>query len=114
MPCSLSQLLARLLRCCGPIDWLKMTLSGFWPIQPSASGICFCLYGLFTAGIFHLMTHASSRPLFLGAGSLYTVSNEQDMRKMGGLKTSAYYYRTFLIATLAIAGIPGLAGFLQR
>lgn len=76
-----------------------------------------CGVASFTAGIFHLMTHAFFKALlFLGAGSvIHAMSNEQDMRKMGGLKNHLpITYRTFLIATLAIAGIPGLAGFFSK
>jgi NADH-quinone oxidoreductase subunit L len=76
-----------------------------------------CGVGAFSAGIFHLMTHAFFKGLlFLGAGSvIHAVSGEQDMRKMGGLKT--YIPTTFitmLIATAAIAGIPPLAGFWSK
>lgn len=73
--------------------------------------------GAFAAGIFHLMTHAFFKALlFLGSGSvIHALSGEQDMRKMGGLwqkiPTTA---RTFLIAALAIAGIPPLAGFFSK
>ncbi len=76
-----------------------------------------CGVGAFTAGVFHLMTHAFFKALlFLGSGSvIHALSGEQDMRKMGALwdkipKTS----RTFLIASLAIAGIPPLAGFFSK
>ena len=76
-----------------------------------------CGVGAFSAGIFHLMTHAFFKGLlFLGAGSvIHAVGGEQDMRKMGGLKT--YIPTTFtvmLIATTAIAGIPPLAGFWSK
>ena len=76
-----------------------------------------CGAGAFSAGIFHLMTHAFFKGLlFLGAGSvIHAVAGEQDMRKMGGLKS--YIPWTFLtmgIATLAIAGIPPLAGFWSK
>jgi NADH-quinone oxidoreductase subunit L len=76
-----------------------------------------CGVGAFSAGIFHLMTHAFFKGLlFLGAGSvIHAVGGEQDMRKMGGLKS--YIPWTFLtmgIATVAIAGIPPLAGFWSK
>ncbi len=73
--------------------------------------------GAFTAGIFHLMTHAFFKALlFLGSGSvIHALSGEQDMQKMGALwskiPTTA---RTFLVASLAIAGIPPLAGFFSK
>ncbi len=73
--------------------------------------------GAFAAGIFHLMTHAFFKALlFLGAGSvIHALSNEQDLRKMGGLKKSMpVTYWTFLIAALAIAGVPPLAGFVSK
>ncbi|HEY3054204.1 MAG TPA: NADH-quinone oxidoreductase subunit L [Thermoanaerobaculia bacterium] len=73
--------------------------------------------GAFTAAIFHLMTHAFFKAcLFLAAGSvIHGVGGEQDMRKMGGLKQ--YMPRThwtMLVATVAIAGIPPLAGFFSK
>ncbi len=76
-----------------------------------------CGAGAFSAGIFHLMTHAFFKGLlFLGAGSvIHAVGGEQDMRKMGGLKTYIpITFTTMLIATLAIAGIPPLAGFWSK
>ena len=76
-----------------------------------------CGVGAFSAGIFHLMTHAFFKGLlFLAAGSvIHAVGGEQDMRKMGGLRS--YIPWTFLtmgIATLAIAGIPPFAGFWRK
>jgi len=73
--------------------------------------------GAFTAGVFHLMTHAFFKAcLFLGSGSvIHALSGEQDMRYMGGLKKHMpYTWITFLVSTLAIAGIPGLAGFFSK
>jgi NADH-quinone oxidoreductase subunit L len=73
--------------------------------------------GAFSAGIFHLMTHAFFKALlFLGAGSvIHSLSGEQDLRKMGGLwNTVPATSRPFLIATLAIAGMPPLAGFFSK
>ncbi|MGB2666611.1 MAG: NADH-quinone oxidoreductase subunit L, partial [Candidatus Acidiferrum sp.] len=73
--------------------------------------------GAFSAGIFHLMTHAFFKALlFLGAGSvIHALSGEQDLRKMGGLwDTVPATSRPFLIATLAIAGMPPLAGFFSK
>jgi NADH-quinone oxidoreductase subunit L len=73
--------------------------------------------GAFSAGIFHLMTHAFFKALlFLGAGSvIHALSGEQDLRKMGGLwNTVPRTSRPFLIATLAIAGMPPLAGFFSK
>jgi NADH-quinone oxidoreductase subunit L len=70
-----------------------------------------CGVGAFSAGIFHLMTHAFFKGLlFLAAGSvIHAVGGEQDMRKMGGLwKKIPWTWITMLIATCAIAGIPGL------
>jgi NADH-quinone oxidoreductase subunit L len=76
-----------------------------------------CGVGAFTAGIFHLMTHAFFKGLlFLAAGSvIHAMSGEQDMQKMGALsgKIRATYV-TMLTATLAIAGIPPLAGFFSK
>ena len=76
-----------------------------------------CGVGAYVAGMFHVMTHAFFKAcLFLGSGSvIHAMGGEQDMRKMGGLKSKLpVTYRTFLIATLAIAGIPPLAGFFSK
>ncbi|MGB7631189.1 MAG: NADH-quinone oxidoreductase subunit L [Candidatus Deferrimicrobium sp.] len=76
-----------------------------------------CGVGAFTAGIFHLMTHAFFKALlFLGSGSvIHALSGEQDMRKMGGLKKYVpVTFVTMFVATLAIAGIPGLSGFFSK
>jgi NADH-quinone oxidoreductase subunit L len=76
-----------------------------------------CGVGAFSAGIFHLMTHAFFKALlFLAAGSvIHAMGGEQDMRKMGGLsKKIKYTYVTMLVATLAISGIPPLAGFFSK
>ena len=73
--------------------------------------------GAFAAGIFHLYTHAFFKALlFLGSGAvIHALHGEQDMRRMGGLKTALpTTYWTFLIGTLAIAGIPPLAGFFSK
>jgi NADH-quinone oxidoreductase subunit L len=76
-----------------------------------------CGVGSYAAGIFHLMTHAFFKGLlFLAAGSvIHAMGGEQDMMKMGALrkKIPATYW-TMLIATLAIAGIPGFAGFFSK
>jgi NADH-quinone oxidoreductase subunit L len=71
----------------------------------------------YAAGIFHLVTHAFFKALlFLGAGSvIHALHGEQDMRRMGGLKRlMPVTYWTMLAATLAIAGIPPLAGFFSK
>jgi NADH-quinone oxidoreductase subunit L len=76
-----------------------------------------CGVAAFSAGIFHLMTHAFFKGLlFLAAGSvIHAVGGEQDMRKMGGLrKKIPYTFWTMTAATFAIAGIPGLAGFFSK
>jgi NADH-quinone oxidoreductase subunit L len=76
-----------------------------------------CGVGAFTSGIFHLMTHAFFKALlFLGSGSvMHGLHGELDMRKMGGLKKyMPITYWTFLLATLAIAGIFPFAGFFSK
>lgn len=73
--------------------------------------------GAFTAGVFHVMTHAFFKALlFLGAGSvIHGMHHEQDIQKMGGLnKYMPITYKTFLIGTLAISGIPLFAGFFSK
>lgn len=76
-----------------------------------------CGAAAFGAGVFHLMTHAFFKALlFLGAGSvIHAMSGEQDMRLMGGLKDKLpRTFWTMMAATLAIAGIPPLAGFVSK
>jgi NADH-quinone oxidoreductase subunit L len=76
-----------------------------------------CGVGAFSAGIFHLMTHAFFKALlFLSAGSvIHAMGGEQDMMKMGGLRTKIKWtFACMLTATLAIAGIPPLAGFFSK
>ncbi|MCB1214052.1 MAG: NADH-quinone oxidoreductase subunit L [Deltaproteobacteria bacterium] len=73
--------------------------------------------GAYAAGIFHLMTHAFFKAcLFLGSGSVILgMHHEQDMRKMGGLKKyMPVTYWTFLLATIAIAGIFPFSGFFSK
>ena len=85
----------------------------------SQLGYMFLAVGVaaYTAGIFHLVTHAFFKALlFLGAGSvIHALHGEQDLRRMGGLKSiMPVTYWTMLGATLAIAGIPPLAGFFSK
>ncbi len=73
--------------------------------------------GAFGAGIFHLYTHAFFKAcLFLGSGAvIHALHGEQDIRNMGGLKRHIpITYWTFVIASIAIAGVPGLAGFFSK
>ncbi len=73
--------------------------------------------GAFSAGAFHLMTHAFFKALlFLGSGSvIHAMGGEQDMRKMGSLKKyMPVTFATMMIGTLAIAGIPPFAGFFSK
>src|SRR6202042_2033778 len=76
-----------------------------------------CGVAAYSAGIFHLMTHAFFKGLlFLAAGSvIHAVGGEQDMRQMGGLRTKIpVTFWTMTAATFAIAGIPPLAGFFSK
>ena len=73
--------------------------------------------GAYGAGVFHLYTHAFFKALlFLGSGAvIHALGGEQDIRNMGGLKKHLpITYWTFLIGSLAIAGVPGLAGFFSK
>ncbi len=83
--------------------------------------------GAFSAGIFHLMTHAFFKAcLFLGSGSvihamhhalhkIHSHDDAQDMRNMGGLrKAMPITFLTFLVSTIAISGIPGFSGFFSK
>lgn len=73
--------------------------------------------GAFTAGVFHVMTHAFFKGLlFLAAGSvIHGMHEEQNIKRMGGLKSyMPTTYRTFFVATLAISGIPFFSGFFSK
>ena len=73
--------------------------------------------GAYSTAMFHLTTHAFFKALlFLGAGSvIHAMSGEQDIRNMGGLrKKLPFTFWTFLIATIAISGIPPFAGFFSK
>ena len=76
-----------------------------------------CGVGAFSAGIFHLMTHAFFKALlFLAAGSvIHAMGGEQEVTRMGGLSSKIRWtYLTMLMGTLAIAGAPGFAGFFSK
>jgi len=73
--------------------------------------------GAFSAGIYHLVTHAFFKALlFLGAGSvIHALSGEQDLRNMGGLrKKTPWTFWTMMCAAVAIAGVPPFAGFFSK
>ena len=73
--------------------------------------------GAYTGAFFHVITHAFFKALlFLGAGSvIHAMSNEQDMRNMGGLKKKLpVTYLTMMIGTIAIAGLPPFSGFFSK
>lgn len=76
-----------------------------------------CGLSHYDVGVFHLTNHAFFKALlFLGAGAvIHAVSDEQDIRKMGGLKTKLpFYYRVFVIGSLALIGFPFLSGFYSK
>jgi NADH-quinone oxidoreductase subunit L len=76
-----------------------------------------CGVAAYSAGVFHLMTHAFFKGLlFLAAGSvIHAVGGEQDMRRMGGLRTNIpWTFWTMTAATFAIAGFPPFAGFFSK
>ena len=73
--------------------------------------------GAYTGAFFHVITHAFFKALlFLGAGSvIHAMSNEQDMRNMGGLKTKLpVTFLTMMVGTIAIAGLPPFSGFFSK
>jgi NADH-quinone oxidoreductase subunit L len=85
----------------------------------SQLGYMFLALGVmgYTSSFFHVLTHAFFKALlFLGAGSvIHAMSNEQDMRRMGGLrKALPITFLTMLIGCLAISGIPPFAGFFSK
>jgi proton-translocating NADH-quinone oxidoreductase chain L len=76
-----------------------------------------CGLSIYEGGIFHLSNHAFFKALlFLGAGSvIHAMSDEQDMRKMGGLKNLLpFTYTVMTIGSLALIGFPFLAGFFSK
>jgi NADH-quinone oxidoreductase subunit L len=85
----------------------------------SQLGYMFLALGVmgYSTSLFHVLTHAFFKALmFLGAGSvIHAMSNEQDMRRMGGLrKALPITFITFLVGCLAIAGIPPFSGFFSK
>jgi NADH-quinone oxidoreductase subunit L len=73
--------------------------------------------GAYGSGLFHLMTHAFFKALlFMAAGIvIHALSDEQDIRKMGGLaRRLPYTYRAFIVGALALAAIPPFAGFFSK
>lgn len=85
----------------------------------SQLGLMFLALGLgaYQIAVFHVITHAFFKAcLFLGSGSvIHALHGEQDMRNMGGLKkVMKVTFITFLIATLAISGIPPFSGFFSK
>ena len=73
--------------------------------------------GAFSAGIYHLMTHAFFKALlFLGSGSvIHALAGEQDMRNMGGLRKKVpWTFLTMMCAAVAIAGVPPFSGFYSK
>jgi NADH-quinone oxidoreductase subunit L len=85
----------------------------------SQLGLMFVALGMgaYSTGAFHVVTHAFFKAcLFLGSGSvIHAMGGEQDIRKMGGLrKYMPVTFATFLLATLAISGIPPFAGFFSK
>ena len=113
------------------IGFLTAALAGFYALRQndikkvlaystvSQLGFMFIALGLgaYTTAMFHVMTHAFFKALlFLGAGCvIHAMSNEQDMRFMGGLKKYIpITHATFLIGTLAISGFPLLSGMISK
>jgi NADH-quinone oxidoreductase subunit L len=85
----------------------------------SQIGYMFCAVGIgaYSAGIYHLLTHAFFKALlFLGAGVvIHALDDEQDMRKMGGLRKFMPFTAALMwIGGLALAGIPPFAGFFSK
>lgn len=85
----------------------------------SQLGLMFLALGLgaYEIAVFHVITHAFFKAcLFLGSGSvIHALHGEQDMRRMGGLKSvMKITFITFLISSLAIAGIPPFSGFFSK
>src|SRR5450432_2640164 len=87
----------------------------------TVSQLCYMFVGVgcgaFSAGIYHLMTHAFFKALlFLGSGSvIHALSGEQDMRNMGGLRTKIpWTFGSMMCAAVAIAGIPPFSGFFSK
>ena len=103
-----------------PSAWCRTTSSGSSPIRPArSSATCSSRMGVgaYSIGMFHLFTHAFFKALlFLGSGSVITaMHHEQDMRKMGGLRTKIpFTYWMMVIGTLALTGFPLTAGYFSK
>lgn len=124
----LSPLAMTLVAIIGLISALLAATMGMWNYDikrvlaystVSQLGYMFMALGLgaYTAAVFHVVTHAFFKAcLFLGAGSvIHGMDGEQDIRRMGALKEKMpMTHLTFLISTLAISGIPPLAGFFSK
>src|SRR5216110_1552573 len=99
------------------VEWDLKRVLAYSTISQLGYMFLACGVGAFSAGIFHLMTHAFFKALlFLAAGSvIHAMGGEQDMLRMGGLsKKIRWTYVTMLTATLAIAGFPPFAGFFSK
>src|SRR6266849_6216212 len=100
--------------------WLPDAMEGPTPVSAlihAATMFTACGVAAFSAAIFHLMTHAFFKGLlFLAAGSvIHAVGGEQDMRRMGGLRTKIpWTFWTMSAGTFAIAGFWPLAGFFSK
>jgi len=102
---------------CNPIFEHIKRVVAYSTVSQLAYMFVACGVGAYSAGIFHLFTHAYFKALlFLGCGSVILgMHHEQDVKYMGGLKKyMPITYWTFLLASLSISGVPGLAGFFSK
>jgi NADH-quinone oxidoreductase subunit L len=101
----------------GVTQWNLKKVLAYSTISQIGFMVMACGVGAFSVGLFHLVTHAFFKAcLFLGAGAvLHALGGEEDMRNMGGLAGRLpFTFATFLVATLALSGIPPFAGFFSK
>lgn len=101
----------------GVTEWNLKKVLAYSTMSQIGLMIMACGLGAFSVGMFHLTTHAFFKAcLFLGAGAvLHALGGEEDMRRMGGLaRKLPFTTGVFLVATLALCGVPPLAGFFSK
>lgn len=101
----------------GVVQWNLKKVLAYSTMSQIGLMVMACGLGAFSVGMFHLTTHAFFKAcLFLGAGAvLHALGGEEDMRRMGGLRHKLpFTFGVFLLATLALCGVPPLSGFFSK
>ncbi len=101
----------------GVVQWNLKKVLAYSTMSQIGLMVMACGLGGFSVGMFHLTTHAFFKAcLFLGAGAvLHALGGEEDMRRMGGLRQKLpFTFGVFLLATLALCGVPPFSGFFSK